>query len=146
MMIIYEIDFISVFLENTTEATSTTSTTNSDSSDGAIPIFRMCLALFGPLLVILFSIRLKLQIESKLIVSLIRSIVQLLLAGFIIVIKFDKFDILNPIFGYYRLSAFESNFFYAKSCPCGFVSGRYGAHRCIRSHCTTSPNLSRPLL
>ena len=41
----------------------------------------MCLALLGPVVVILLSIKLKLKIETNLLVSLCRSIVQLLLAG-----------------------------------------------------------------
>lgn len=67
-------------MSSETNAQENGATSDSD-SDAAIPIARMCLALLGPLLVILFSIRLKLQIESKLIVSLTRSIIQLLLAG-----------------------------------------------------------------
>ena len=49
----------------------------------------MALALLGPILVIFLSIHLKLKIESKLLVSLVRSIVQLLLAGTLYALRVD---------------------------------------------------------
>ena len=70
------IDSFLSFLLNLDESTESKS-----GGSGEIPPLRMCLALLGPVVVILLSIKLKLKIETKLLVSLCRSILQLLLAG-----------------------------------------------------------------
>ena len=54
------------------------------SSDSAIPPIRLTLALLCPLFVVLFSAYYSLNLERQLVVSVIRTIVQLLLAGYIL--------------------------------------------------------------
>jgi len=49
-----------------------------------VPLFRMGIALSFPLLVALFAFHFKLNLEKKLLVSVFRTIVQLFLAGYVL--------------------------------------------------------------
>jgi len=76
-----------------TSASSTSSTSSSSSS--TITITSLFLALLCPIFVVILSLYLKLNIATKIIVAVVRTIVQLLLAGYLL-LGFI-FDLSNPI-------------------------------------------------
>ena len=106
----------------------------------------MVLALLGPVVVILLSIKLKLKIESKLLVSLVRSITQLLLAGNIIFsYRYGTISI-KTIIIILRIFFVENDIFLAQSGVGGTIFVYDAADSCPGSNSASSSHLQWPLL
>jgi len=80
---------------SSSSSSSSSSTASSSSSSLTITITSLFLALLCPISVVILSLYLKLNIATKIIVAVVRTIVQLLLAGYLL-LGFI-FDLSNPI-------------------------------------------------